>query len=412
MCLLFLQQPSAATDAKSELSRDAQLTLYAAQELLKKKDYVAALEMLGAYMKEAEVEGETVPVAAYIMLGNAAYAQGDTSKAATVFTEAVTRHPTEAPLRLNLAISLSEAEQHEASAREFREAFRIFRAQGELRPELLHHAAVGHYRSKKIKKALKDLDDLWALNPADIQEDWAQLRLHLLLELQSWKRAEKVLSTHLQKYKTDRDKWLLLSQVRMNQNKFRLAASALEIANSISALNVSELTMLADLYFYLDAPLNGAALLEKARGTALKANDMDMLANAYVRALRMDRAIEYAVNAYEAEPTHTRLLALARWLSEAGKNEALLSLAEENASDDSPGELFLLAGLAAIDVGRTEAADAWLHRAAMTEDAGPQARAWLNMLHAIDEARREAQAVLAGDVDFVNQELKKKAIIK
>ena len=389
---LLLCPEAALSKDEPKLSRAAQQALYNAQQALEKEQLPQAVSGLREYMKKATAGSEQVPKVAYLMLGNTLYNLGKIQEAVPVFADGVSAFPGDASLRLNLAVARYDAEQLSTAALDFRKAFDLYKAEGDTRPKLLHHAAVSHYQAEKLKAAKKDMQDLWALKPAKVEKAWTDLWIQVLCALEEWPQAEKAVAQHLRNNKDDAAFWKLLAQIRANRSRYEQAISAFEVAHALKPLSASEMHVLADLYFYLDAPLSGIRVLQEIEGHRLSFKELDNLAQSYERALQWDKAVEFARKALEAEPTTARVLALGRILSGAGRHEEVVALCRERVRNDAAnGEMLILAGLSAHELKQIGAAKSFFRRALQDHDIKQQAVAWLNVLQELETARREAQ---------------------
>ena len=379
-------------EEQPKLSRAAQKALHQAYKALEKGQFAQVVTDLEAYLQDAAAQEEPIPVDAFLMLGNAHHNLDAVRSAATVFARGVEMYPEDAPLRLNLAITRYEVGDVAKGAKDFRDAFRLYRAAGEIKPELLYHAAVCHYQAEQLKAARKDMQEFWALKPTPVKNAWTGFWVQLLCALEDWSAAEKAIALHLATNRGDADFWKLLGQVRASANRYAKAATAFEVAHSLKPLSSNELRMLADIYFYLDAPLSGIPFLLEATGGNPSAKDHDELAQAYARALRPDEAISHARKALHAKPTSKRALALGQFMFEAGQHRELLELVRQQGRNDARnGELLLLAALSNLELGQLDTASSLLDRAARVEAVANQAKAWRRILEELDEARREAQ---------------------
>jgi tetratricopeptide (TPR) repeat protein len=389
--LLFFPLAAFAED-EPKLSRAAQQALYNAQQALEKEQLPQAVAGLREYMSKAAADGEQVPEVAYLMLGNTLYNMGKIKDAVRVFVDGVSAFSNDASLRLNLAVARYDAEDLATAALDFRKAFALYKAEGDVRPKLLHHAAVSHYQAEKLKAAKKDMQDLWALKPVKVEKAWTDLWIQVLCALEDWPQAEKAVMQYLRKNKSDAAFWKLLAQIRANRSRYEQAISAFEVAHALKPLGASELHVLADLYFYLDAPLSGIRVLQEIEGHKMSVKELDDLARSYERALMWDKAVEFARKALEAEPTSARVLALGRIFSEAGRHEELIALCRDRVRKDAAnGEMLVLAGLSAHEMRQTQTAKAFFRRALQDKSSEQQAMAWLNVLQELETARREAQ---------------------
>jgi tetratricopeptide (TPR) repeat protein len=374
-----LAQPSGG-----ELPPAAHRALFEAQQVAAGGDDARALNLLRAYREDAGSRGEEVPAMVFLAEGAALYRLDRMA-------------PGDADLRLNLGLALYADGRPAEAAGAFGEAFRRYRDQGELRPELLYQAAAGYHQAGDTPGARRSLAELWALgqalNSVQVPDTWHELWVQVLCDGGEWAEAERAVDRLLRTRREDRRLWTILAQVRANAGRYAAAASALEIADAAAPLERGDLLLLADLHGAAGAPLRAAAILERAARLEKDPGLHDKLAALYLEARRFDEAEEHARRALALHVDGARLLALGRILSQAGRHEALEALCREHSGTDARnGELLLLATAAAVERGSWASADELLRRAASDRSVTTRVRAWRGVLENLERARRESLA--------------------
>ncbi len=393
VCALLLL-PNVVVAKQAAISRESQQALYNAQQAYKAGQFGKAVQLLTPYMQQAKAKGEAIPAAGYLMLGSAQHRLGRVKSAINAFDQGAKAHPKDPDLHMNLAIVLYEGQQVAKAADHFRTAYQRYAAIKKYKPELLYHAAISHYQANQLKSAKSDMQKLWAAKPRNVPKAWRTFWVQLLCALKDWPAAEKAVVSYLAGNRGEASFWKLLGQVRASRGRYQGAASAFQVADSLKPLSASDLRMLADLYFYMDATTSGIRTLKRAAGKNLTVKDHDRLANAYGRVMRTDDAIRHARSALKAKPTGDRLMTLAQIMADGGRHKDLLALARGISNDAAHGDVLLLGAMAALSLDDTSAMQSFLERASLDRGSADQARAWLSVLEEMETARREAQAAL------------------
>jgi len=322
-----------------ELSRPARQALFEAQKAMKAGNYDGAVRVLGAYLK---TDPKNSPALVYLLLGNAHYQAGDKHEARAAFQQGHRLAPGDASLCLNYAIAAYETGHYKEAGLMFEKTYAL-----QKRPELLYQSGAAYVQAKQYARAKKVLG-LLLRSAGKIQTAWLELSIHAFTEARDWTGAERILRRLLGQKPDAKDYWRLLAQVRLKKKDYRGAAAALEIACRVETPRPDELHELANLYFYLNAPLLGAGVLERAYGRKPPSGVCDTLFTAYAQAHRYDRAVAYLDLALNQAPTAGRWLKKGRLLYEAGRYpEAIQALQNCLRLDAGQGEAHLLAALAA-----------------------------------------------------------------
>lgn len=309
---------SASPAQAAKLSQHAQRMLYNVNQLMEKKEFAKATQSLQKYIDDNDGD---VPPQAYTMLGNCLLEKDKISRAYKTFRQGIQHHPDAYNLQYNLGVAAYSLEKFKPAAQAFEKAYAIQQTDTEKygdMPELLYQAAACHYMIKDHAKALQRLDQLLArpdIRQKGPKPNWVKLKVHLLCQLKRWKQAENELTKLLHTYPTLNDYWELLAQVYLNRDKHALAASALETAYALKPPKASRWRSLADIYMYLNAPLQAARCLHKAAP-----KDMDeRLSDIYTRTNRYGQAIAACDKLIASTPCAAHYLLKARLLLNADK---------------------------------------------------------------------------------------------
>lgn len=382
-----------ALAAVPDLPPGAHKALFAAQQAADAGQDARAVEILDTYRKEAAALGEDVPALVFLVQGAAEFRRGRMDAAAKAFADGARLAPQDPDVRLNLGLALLAGDKPGPAAEAFEAAFGLYRDRGQVKPELLYRAAVGHYQAEATARARQALESLWALRPKETEEAWHRLWIQVLCDGREWKAAERAVAGRLEVRRDDRKLWEILAQVRANDGRYAEAASALEVADALAPLERRDVLLLVDLYAAADAPLRAAALLEPLAAREQSAELYDRLARLLEQGRRLPEAQAHARKALALRPGPARVLTLGRLLAAAGDHDALRALCREHARNDAKaGELLLLTAVSAIQTQAWGEARELLHRALSDPSVRPQAAAWRAVLDDLDATRREAQA--------------------
>ena len=324
-CLSLLVLSSALAE---RLEPDLHRAVYEAQQAMEEKaDYALAREVIQGYLDSHPDRPHHL---AFHALGLAWQAEGGLAEAARAYGQALELAPEYYPSCLNLAGVLYQLDRPGEAARLWERACYLTDLPD---GRLLYQAAVAYGQAEEFD------------------------------------RAEDLLTRLLSQSPDKADHWLLLGQVRLAQENYLVATTALEVAYALEEPKRAGWKSLADIYFFLGAPLKGVRTLAKAYGPAPTAKECQEMAGWLFRAERAEAAIEYLDRGIMQEPTAEGYLAkgwmlydLGRYDEAARTLEAAVKLAPEAALAQ------LLLGLAALEVDRLDLAMKALRRAAADED--------------------------------------------
>jgi len=386
---LCVARPAPA-DSGARVREPTYRALARAERAIEEERYAKALRILDALAPRAdEVSLERALVAqarASVLLARERYAEAVPALEAALGAGALPDVAT-ANLRQNLLqvdLVLGEPE-------------RLLRRIGEwfgeppsaLPPELGALAGRGHFELERFAPAAERLREAIAAEP-DGPTWWYELLLACNYELERYDEALRILRTLVEREPSRRRYWIELARVAAEREDYRLAVSALELAEDLRPLDETHLVLLARLNLLVDAPARAARLLVAALGSgrvAESAVHLELLADAWTLAREHTKASEALARAAELAPKQRWQLLLRRGelLLELGRtNEARVDLAVAAGADDEKiaGRAGLLLGVAHYRAGHFEASLAALGKAERVASVRDQARRWASVVRA------------------------------
>ncbi len=374
--LLLSPWPSQAEGgAAPKLDPDQQRALYEAnQAMVEKKDFARARKILQDFLTAHPQKDHYL---LHYALGLAWHQEQKIEAAAAAYEEALRLNPDHRPSCLNLAAARYEMNGFEAAGRLWEKAFQLSAPQDS---QLLYQAAAAYYQAREfgrseavLKRLIRDFKEP--------KKEWLRLLVHVLVDQKKLDQAEDLLSRFVRRFPGEADSWRLLAQVRLKRQEHLSAAAALEIAHALKPPRPEEWRALADVYFYLRAPLKGVWALKKAFGPEPTPAQCQELAVWLLEADRVDEALSYLERAISEKPTARLYLAKGQALYERGRyDEAIEPLEAAVRLKPDLHLANLLLGLSALEAGQLDLARKALERAAESKKHRAQARAALEVL--------------------------------
>ncbi len=352
---LFFLVPC-TSHAKDKLSFAQQKVLYEAQQAIEKKDYAQARKMLSSYLAE---HPDTQPALFFLFLGNACYEQEDVKAAAKWYRLGLDKNPENLFLCRNLAAIQYDLEKFSEAGRLFEKAYGLSDPR---QHPLLYQSAAAFYQAQQLDQAQRILTRLLA-EKTPPRREWLVLMIQVCYERHDTKRSLQYLESFLESYPWERTYWKILAGIRMEKEQYSQAASALRTALALGKTTSQEWRELSSLYFYMNAPLQGAKCLEKALSPSASPKDYDAVARGYLLAHRTDKGLHYLDAAIAAEPTYTRLMLKAKTLMGARRfSDAILVLEKTlTLKPKSQDESYLLMAYCAVEQQEWKQAATWLY---------------------------------------------------
>lgn len=253
------------------------------------------------------------------------------------------------------------------------------------------HVQQDHYtESLKAIEIAIGMDD-------DPSEQWYQLKLASLFELEQYSRAVQTLQLMIARWPDEKKYWTQLSQIYFKLIQDEKALAVIALANRKGLLDQQgDITYLANLYSNSELPYKAALVLEKGITDGVVAstrNHWTTVAESWYAAEELEnslRAYENAGKASRDGKIDLRrgyiLVDLERW-ADAMKalNDAL---SKGGLTQRKTGEAYLLRGMTQFNLGNLDSASADWGYAGRYERTRDAARQWMN--HLREERLRKA----------------------
>jgi len=372
--------------ATAELA-DAKLTfrqnkhLYQAQKALNVGDAEQSITMLKSYIKEYP---EEIPYQFHALLGASYHLMQNYVEAAQSFARALKLQPNSAQLSINLATCYYLADHYTQAGKQFSHSYTLSQPHN---PELLYQSAIAFVQGEHYGRAKESLTTLLS-SGSTIKANWYELLLSCHIELKEWNEGQKLLDLLLQQQPEHEPYWRLKAQIALQQEHYIDATAALEVSLRLKGDNKTDLTQLAQLYHYLQAPLRAAELLKRAYGTTPSAEHSLEIAHLYQQGYAYEQALDVVDKALIHAPQHQELLGFkAQLLYDQGEYQQLLGMQSEKTLPIQ----HLLQGYAAWHLGHWQTARTHFKHALYDSHLTSQARNALDVLNLLAEARRESE---------------------
>ena len=377
-----------------KMSREAQEALVEANRRLETKpdDYAAAREPLVNFL--AVPQPDPIPVMMYQMLGQLWYADEKNKKhieeARKVFKAGFEAFPDNGQLLLNYAVTTYELEK-------FADAAPLFEKYYELDPKhevkYLEYAAAAYYTAEDLKNAKRVYVRI--IGSAEKPETkWLDSIIAICTAQEDNAETEKYIRMALRNYPMEKKYWNLMAQVFYGKEDYKGAASVLEIATRVQAPEKdSEWKTLVDLYNYINLPLRAARGLQQElplmkKGGTSEEDQQILVAEAYARGMRVDKAVAYLDAILAKNTTFKLLMEKGKVLYNARRNkEAIEVLDQCIAMNPKAYNAYIMKGWALWDMKEWKTAKKAFNGALNSKDYGLQAQDALDMLASLDEAQ-------------------------
>jgi tetratricopeptide (TPR) repeat protein len=361
--------------------------LQAAHELLGEDKYDEALEILDR-MKGRKQTNRHEKALVWQTYGYVYSSMDRYDKAAEAFEECLTQgalaDQAELDTRYNLAQIYVLLEQHDKAIPMFLDWFE--RAEN---PSATAHymLAMAYVQGDQYEKALPYAKEAVARSKSP-KETWLQLVVSLLLAQKNYEDSAPVLEQLVEHF-PKKTYWLQLSAVYSQLGLDKKALAIMELAYKQGLLTEgSELKNLAQLYLSNQIPDEAAEILDEGltNGTIEHTKDnWEMLANSLLYARERRRSGEAMRHAAELAENGDLYVRLAHtWLEEWEWQKAIAALdaAFQKGSLSSPGNAYLLLGIASANAEKTESAERAFAEATNFEQTKKVAALWLAKLEA------------------------------
>ncbi|MFP4531321.1 MAG: tetratricopeptide repeat protein [Desulfobacterales bacterium] len=382
----FLPHAAEAGEKPRRLSPATRSALVKSQEALNQEQYKKAREILKSYLKD---HTEEAPADVYWLLGNTWFLEDKPDQACEAYRKGLARFPENASLHQNYAIASYLNQDFQEAGDYFVKAFELETEKADL--SLLFKGGSAYYNAQAYDKAKQTLNRLMA-EAETVKPEWRKLLVYTHVSLKDWDAAESAMTPLLEETPENSDFWKLLAKIHLNRNNYKDAATALNVAYEIKSPEATSWGDLADMYFYINAPLKAGKCLAKGHGEDLTPEHYDRLARAYSRALRYDKAVSCINKAIDQEPTADRYKLRAMfYYKDRSFGNALASF--EKAIDHAPKDdwAHLMMGFCAMEMDDWELAQSAFSDAAKSNEYGTWAKSALAMVDDLMDAKKAAE---------------------
>lgn len=393
LLILATSAPVGADRGKGDgfdLTRPQREALFQAQQALTAEKADQALAIIRAHQKKH-------PRSSHYLIdyltGLAHQRRNDRRAAVLAYTAALKLKPDYYPARMNLALAHYEQGQFGRAAEQWEQAAKLKPDQAGL---LLYQAATAYYQAKahdRVIRAIRRVNKGKYKLTAGQRRDCLQLLVQAHLERKEYGPAEAAASDYVNRYPGAADYWRLLSQVRLQRKKYQAAAAALETALALDKPKKHEYKQLAEIYFFINCPLKGAAALAKAWDPNPTPDQLDRLAGQWIQAGRPNRALACLDQALAVRATAERYLAKGRLLLQSGDHgPAAQAFGQALALAPKSAEAVYLRGYCLVESGRLNAAAAVLRHCPPDSDYAEQVGQLVDSLERLIEQRPDNSA--------------------
>jgi tetratricopeptide (TPR) repeat protein len=378
------QATPAGEEEKPRLSRESQLALVEAQRAFEKKDLVTARKVILDYMA---TNPPVLEVDVYLMLGYFWYSDSKLDEAQKVFKEGYTKYPDNYDLLSYLASCLYENQKYEEAGPLLEKAYEKSTKKGEVK--LLEAAAAAYYQIKKYDESIRIIRKIISISK-DIKEPTYQMMIGLYLEQEKYDDAQKVVFEALDKFPLSVNLWQQLGLIRQAKDDYAGLAGALEIRNTIKPPEKPEQwKQTISIYQSVNLPLRVARSIELSlKGENAKDADYIKIAEAYAKAMKTDKAINYLDTLIKKNQSSALMLKKAEILYNARRNkETIVACDEVIAKNPNEAAAYFMKGNAAWDMEDWDTMKAAFLKIQGNSDYKAYAKNGLEFLVSLDEAK-------------------------
>lgn len=388
----LLPPHSQAKEEQYLLRQSTYEALSAAQELMDKQKYVAALKKLRELQEQ--VQGEDKPYEQAVILQILGYLYSATEaypKAIEAAQKSLSLDALPAEVSQDLHYMLAQLymiTEHYAKGIEFLETW--FDKAKAPPAEAYVLLANAYYQLERYREVIPPI--VTAIDLAkDPPEAWYQLQLAANLELKRYPQAARVLATLINLFPQKEQHWKQLAAVYMQLDEKRRALAVQALSDLMGHLEGKGLIYLSNLYRYLHIPYKAAQILQQALDAgAIEATTQNWKRTAYAwsAAREWKNAMEAFSEAGKLNQTGEFDLYRAQLLIRHLRWEeaiAALRQALRKGGLDNAGQVRFLLGQVHYEQGRLADAISALERIQRSSEYGEQASRWLKHLKAIQQ---------------------------
>lgn len=382
----LLLSPLASAQTLSEITYKRLTKIH---ELIGEENYPEALDRLNKLVDS--VKRNDYEYAMVLQTYGFIYAQkGDYNRAAGYFQQAIDLGSLPDHQVEQMKYSLG---QFHVAVEEYRKGVKVLseyiaNAKTAIPPEAFVLLATAHAQLQQYRQALPPLARA-IRESKDPKEQWFQLKLAMHYELKDYPSCANVLLEMVSRFPIKKEYWKQLSGIFLELRREPDSLAILSLAERRGLLDESkELLNLTNLFLYLDIPYKAAKTLDESisDGTVpATVDNLELLANAWLGAKEMDRAITALERASKTTDDGELVLRLAYLYVEKENWQKVIPTLERarQLGVKKPGDTALLQGIAATELGSHEEAIKAFSVAMKYEETRDQAAAWRQ--HALAE---------------------------
>ncbi|MBN1907649.1 MAG: tetratricopeptide repeat protein [Deltaproteobacteria bacterium] len=379
-------QQSAVDEEKDRMSKEAQTAMVEAQRAFEKKDFATAKKFLIDYLATKPAD---VPPEVYLMLGFYWYNESKFDEAIKVFKEGHEKFPDHHDILSYYAAVLYEGGKF-AEAGPLME--KTYETSTKKPINLLEAAAGAYYQIEKYADAKRVIRKMMSTTK-EPKENWFNMLLGICFEEEKYDEAEKIIFEALNLFPMSAVYWQQLGMVRQAKEDWYGMAGAMEIRTNIKPPEkTADFKEIYNIYNSLNLPLRVIKGIEmSAKDKALEEKEYLQIADAYARAMKIDKAVSYLDKQIQKKPSSALMLKKAEILLNARKNkEAIKACDDLIAFNPNEGGAYKIKGLASWDLEDWEGMRVAFTRAQSFKEHRREAEDGLDYLKSLDEAKKSS----------------------
>ncbi|MGD9159483.1 MAG: tetratricopeptide repeat protein [Desulfobacteraceae bacterium] len=383
-----LCQEDKKKEEKPRITREAQLAMVDAQKFFENEDYTSARKPLLDYLA---TNPEVIDEQVYLMLGYCWYRDGNLKEALKVFKKGHEENPDNFDLLSYYTTILYETEDFAKAAPLMEELYN----RDEKKQERFLEAAWGaYYQIEKFDDTIRILKKL-IKESKEVKQNWYTMIFQIYYnDIRDLNKAEKFLYEALDLYPMEPRYWNNLSLIRQEKEDYYGMAGAYEIYSYVKPPQKQrEWNQLISIERNLSLPLREARNLRKSINDDInKEEESIMIADAYARALKIDKAVSYIDNILKKRPSSKLMLKKAEILYNSRRNKEAITACDAliavNA-DEGGGIVYYLKGNAAWDLEDWDTMEKAFKRAQSYKKYKAHAKYALGFVDSLNEAEKQ-----------------------